>query len=164
MEKIDCSQLEINPFSMIGEDGFLISAGDKESWNTMTAGWGGLGYIWGKNAVYVFVRESRYTLEFMDKCEEFSLSFFPNEYKDALTICGTKSGRDIDKAAEAGITPMEIDGTVTFEEANLVFTCKKISKTLIAKDGIIDPAPMKYYPQGDWHYMFVGEIKGVYIN
>ena len=77
MEKIDCSQLEINPFSMIGEDSFLISAGNSESWNTMTAGWGGLGYIWGKNAVYVFVRESRYTLEFMDKCDEFSLSFFP---------------------------------------------------------------------------------------
>ena len=164
MKEINIKELKESIVSLFDDRWALITAGTEESWNTMTAGWGGLGYIWGKNAVYVFVRESRYTLEFLDKCDEFSLSFFPNEYKNALTICGTKSGRDIDKAKEAGITPIEIDGTVAFEEANLVFTCKKLSKTLVAKDGIIDPAPLKYYPQGDWHYMFVGEIKGVYIN
>ncbi|MBQ2258834.1 MAG: flavin reductase [Spirochaetales bacterium] len=164
MEKIDYKQLELNPFTIIGEDDFLLSAGKSGDWNTMTAGWGGFGYIWGKPVAYVFVRESRYTLEFMDKYDEFSLSFFPNEYRNALTICGTKSGRDINKAAEAGLTPVEADGTVVFEEANLMFTCKKLSKTLISKDGIIDPSPFTHYPQGDWHYMFVGEIKGVYIN
>lgn len=164
MEKIDYKQLEINPFTIIGEDDFLLTAGELGNWNTMTAGWGGLGYIWGKPAVFVFVRESRYTLEFMDRFDSFSLSFFPNEYKEALRICGTRSGRDIDKAKEAGLSAMSLDGTVAFDEANLVFTCKKLSRTLISKDGILDPSPLTHYPQGDWHYMFVGEIEGVYIN
>ena len=164
MERIDASQLEINPFTMIGKDCFLITAGNMSEWNTMTAAWGGLGYIWNKPVAYIFVRESRYTLEFIDKNDKFTLSFFPNEYKDALTLCGTKSRRDTDKSKEAGIQPCEVDGSVTFEEANLIFTCRKLSKTLIEKDHILDPSALRHYPQGDWHYMFVGEIEGVYIN
>lgn len=164
MEKIDISQLEINPFSMIGDEWFLLSAGNRSEWNTMTASWGGMGVLWSKPVCFVFVRESRFTLELMDKYEEFTLSFFPNEYKKALSFCGAHSGRDVNKAQETGLTPIEIDGTVALEEANLVFTCHKLSKTMVGKDSILDPSPLTHYPQGDWHYMFVGEIKGVYIN
>lgn len=164
MEKIDIKHLEINPFTMIDDEWFLLSAGNITDWNTMTASWGGMGILWNKPVCFVFVRESRYTLEFIEKNEEFSLSFFPNKYKKALSYCGAHSGRDVNKAAETGLTPVEIDGTVALEEANLVFTCHKLSKTLIGKDSIIDPSALTHYPQEDWHYFFVGEIKGVYIN
>ena len=86
MEKIDISQVEMNPFTSIGLDDFLLSAGDESGWNTMTAGWGGLGYMWGKPCCFVFVRESRYTLSFMDKFDSFSVSFFPPEKKSILSL------------------------------------------------------------------------------
>ena len=73
MEKIEISSLELNPFTSIGQDDFLLSAGDENGWNTMTAGWGGLGYMWGSPCCFVFVRESRYTLSFMDKFDSFSV-------------------------------------------------------------------------------------------
>ena len=92
MEKIDISQVEMNPFTSIGQDDFLLSAGDESSWNTMTAGCGGMGYMWGKPCCFVFVRESRYTLSFMDKFDSFSVSFFPPEKKSILSFCGSHAG------------------------------------------------------------------------
>ncbi len=163
MQKIDYSQLELNPFTMIGNEAFLLTAGTMKDWNTMTAGWGGLGFIWGEPSVFVFVRESRYTLSFMDKYDRFTLSFFPPEMKKALDFCGSHSGRDTDKAKGAAITPVEVDGTVTFEEANLVFSCRKASKTLIDEKQILDSSVLKLYPQQDWHDMYIGYIDGVYI-
>lgn len=163
MEKIDWSQLELNPFEAIGKDAFLITAGNKEKWNTMTAGWGGMGYMWGRPAVFVFIRESRYTLEFMNQNEKFSISFFDPERKDVLRVCGSTSGRDTDKAKAANITPYEVDGTVAFEEANIVLTCEKKSCHLIDTDGMLDKAQVeKWYPNGDRHYMFVGFLDGCY--
>lgn len=164
MQKINVEQLELNPFVSIGDDTFLLTSGNIESWNTMTAGWGGMGYIWGKPAVFVFVRESRYTLEFMNKYDDFTLSFFPPEEKDVLHICGTTSGRNTNKAEKASIRPISIDGGVSFEEANLVIKAKKVSCHFIDKDGILDEEiKSKWYKTGDWHYMFIGLIEGVYV-
>lgn len=165
MEKIDWSQLELNPFEMIGKDAFLLTAGTKDKWNTMTAAWGAMGYMWSRPAVFVFVRESRFTLEFMNANDKFSLSFFDPKYKDALRICGTTSGRDTDKAKSANLTPMEIDGTVAFEEANIVITAEKKSCHLVDLDHILDKKVVDlHYPQGDAHYMFVGFVDGVYTE
>ena len=165
MEKIDISQVEMNPFTSIGQDDFLLSAGDESSWNTMTAGWGGRGYMWGKPCCFVFVRESRYTLSFMDKFDSFSVSFFPPEKKNILSFCGSHSGRDTDKAKGAGLTPVFLDDTVAFEEANLTFTLKKLSKHFIDKDGFISPEiKERWYKNDDYHYMFIGEIKNVYVE
>lgn len=165
MEKIDISQVELNPFVSIGKDSFLLSAGKDGEWNTMTAGWGGMGYMWGRPCCFVFVRESRYTLSFMDKYDSFSVSFFPPEKKEALAFCGSHSGRDTDKAKEAGLTPIYVDDTVAFEEANLTFTLKKMSKHFISEEGFIDPEiKERWYKNGDYHYMFIGEIKGAYIK
>lgn len=164
MQQITFDQLELNPFEVMSEDNFLLTSGTKEDFNTMTCGWGALGYIWAKPSITVFVRESRYTLEFMDKNDIFTASFFPPIERSKLFYCGTHSGRDVNKIKECGLNPIALDGGIAFEEANLVFVCKKISKTFIDKDSFIDQGILTHYPQGDFHYMFVGEIKGIYIN
>lgn len=164
MERIEISQLEVNPFDAIGKDTFLITAGKEGKWNTMTAGWGGLGYMWGKPAVFAFVRESRHTLSFLNENDTFSLSFFPPEKKSILAFCGSHSGRDTDKEKGAGLTPVYTDGTVAFEEANLTIVASKASCHLIDKEGIKgDDVKAKWYPNGDWHYMFVGFVEGIYV-
>lgn len=164
MEKIKLEGLELNPFEVIKNDHFLITAGDGSRFNTMTAGWGGFGVLWGKPVVFIFVRESRYTLEFLDKSKSFSLSFFPPEYSKALEYCGSHSGRYEDKVKNAYLTPVEVDDTVSFDEANLILTCNKIGKTFLDKSTILDPSCLSHYPHDDYHYMYIGEVKGVYIN
>lgn len=164
MEKIDISNLELNPFESILKENFLITASKDGKWNTMTAGWGGMGGMWGKPSFFAFVRESRFTLDFINASDSFSVSFFPPEKKSILSYCGSHSGRDCNKEKEAGLTPLEIDGTIGFEEANLTFVLKKKSCHLIDEKGILsDETKKRWYPDGDWHYMFVGEIQSVYV-
>ena len=163
MQKIDFSQLELNPFTVIGEETFLLTAGSYDAWNTMTAGWGGFGYLWEKPVAYVFVRESRYTYGFIEKSNGFSLSFFPPEMKGVLDYCGTHTGSDSDKAKGAGITPIGLDGTVAFEESNLIMTCRKAASICLDRKAIIDESILKLYPHGDWHHMYAGFIEGDYI-
>lgn len=165
MEKIDISQLELNPFLSIGKDTFLIAAGNADKWNAMTAGWGGMGYMWGKPVLFTFVRESRYTLEFINANEEFSVSFFPPEKKAVLSFCGSHSGRDTDKMKQSGLTALSLSSTVGFEEANLTFVLKKASCHLVDKSGILDEGVVsRWYPEGDWHYMFIGFIEEAYVQ
>ena len=104
----------------------LITAGNEEKCNTMTASWGGVGIMWGKNAVTTYIRPQRYTKEFVDANDTFTISFFDESYRKALNICGSVSGRDKDKIKEAGLTPYFVDGTAAFEEANLILVCKKM--------------------------------------
>ena len=163
MQKIDFRQLELNPFTVIGEDSFLLTAGSYDTWNTMTAGWGGLGYLWNQPAAFVFVRESRYTLGFLERSGMFSLSFFPPQLKGVLDYCGTHTGADTDKAKGAGITPTGLDGTVAFEEAHLIMTCRKAAHVVLDAGTLIDESISKLYPHGDWHHMYAGFIEGVYI-
>ena len=115
-----------NPFSAIGKEWMLIAAGNREKQNAMTASWGGLGVMFGKNVAFVFVRPQRYTKEFMDSEETFSLSFLDKEYRKVLNYFGTVSGRDEDKIAKSGLTVSYHGTTPYFGEANLVLICKKL--------------------------------------
>ena len=103
-QPIPVDDLELNPFESIGKDWALVSAGTKQKANTMTVSWGGIGVLWGKNVAFLFIRDSRYTKEFLDAGEFFSVSFMGKEYKEALNYCGSHSGRNSDKVAEAGLT------------------------------------------------------------
>ena len=115
-----------SPFSEIGAGWMLITAGNREKCNTMTASWGGMGVLWGKNVVFAFIRESRYTKEFADREERLSLTFPPEQYRKAMQYLGTVSGRDEDKIAKSGLT-LAFDGdTPYFEEGERVFICRKI--------------------------------------
>ncbi len=86
-------KMEFNPFTKIGKEWALVSAGDKTRCNTMTVSWGGVGVLWGKNVVFIFIRDSRYTKEFLDNGGLFSLSFLNEDYRDALNYCGSHSRR-----------------------------------------------------------------------
>ncbi|QQO08589.1 flavin reductase [Breznakiella homolactica] len=147
-------------FSMIGEEWMLISAGAGQDWNTMTASWGGLGVLWGKNVAFMFVRPSRYTFEFTESNDRFSLSFFGDGQRKALAFCGANSGRDSDKAAETGLTPVSFpDGSIGFDEAVQVISCRKLYAHDFDPGAFLDPGILgASYPAGDFHRMYIGEI------
>ena len=106
----------------------LVTVGDEKKFNTMTVSWGGLGTIWGKPVATVYVRTSRYTHEFMDNYEYFTVSFYPEDKKKILGVLGSKSGRDIDKMHESGLTPVKAGESMTFKEAQTTIVCKKLFK------------------------------------
>lgn len=155
-----------NPFQLIGKDWMLITAGTLPHHNTMTASWGGMGVLWNKNVCFCFIRPQRYTLPFVEQQERFTLSFFAEEYKDALTFCGRHSGRDVDKEKETGLIPCALsDDAITFEQAQLVLTCKKLYVQDITPDGFLDAAMVaQHYPNKDFHRVFVGEIETCHIR
>lgn len=162
-QEIDLLKEEMNPFQKIGKEWFLITAGDKDGYNMMTASWGFLGIIWGKNTAISVVRPQRYTKQFIDKEEYFTMSFFGKEQREALAFCGSKSGRDFDKAKETGLTPVFLDETVTFEEAELVLVCKKVYVDEIKKQNFLTMMiPEANYPNQDYHTVYVGEIVKAY--
>jgi flavin reductase (DIM6/NTAB) family NADH-FMN oxidoreductase RutF len=153
-----------SPFKRIGKDWMLIAAGDvkadKSAWNAMTASWGMLGVLWGKNAAQMYIRSTRHTLAFVDKNDLFCLSFFEEKYRKALTLFGEKSGRDCDKAAEANLTPELLEsGGITFAEAKEALVCKKLYTHDFDPSRFLDPkTDPDIYPQKDYHRLFIGEI------
>lgn len=164
MRKIDISTLKDNVVDLIGKQWMLITAGDMTGYNTMTASWGTIGYLWGKPVACIFIRPQRYTLGFVEKEEFFTLSFFSEQYRDALKLCGSKSGRDGDKAAAAGITPFEpAQGCVAFKEARLIMKCRKLYTDRLREDSFIDKAVLDtWYPSRDLHNVFVASIEEVW--
>lgn len=156
---VDPKKLDTNFFHAIDDQWMLVTAGDDKKMNTMTASWGGVGILWNKNVTFAFIRESRYTLEFVDNNDFYTLSFFGNKMMKELGYCGSHSGRDVDKLKETGLVPVFGDKAPYFEQAELVVICKKLYRQKIEKDCFIDQEIInKSYPNGDWHYGFVGEI------
>ena len=148
-----------NPFSLISSDWMLITAGNKQSFNTMTASWGMMGHIWNKNVAIVVIRPKRYTFEFAEKNDYYTISFFDEKYRDILKVCGSKSGRNFDKIKATGLIPLETNpGNIYFEQARLVLECKKIYTDDIKPAHFLDMSIEKMYPQKDYHRMYVGEI------
>ncbi|HHV95417.1 MAG TPA: flavin reductase family protein [Clostridiaceae bacterium] len=158
-KEIKPTDISDNVFKLIGDDWMLITAGTPESYNTMTASWGGLGILWGEPVSYIFIRPHRYTYNFVEKNETYSLSFFDEKYRKALQYCGTHSGRDVDKAAATGLTVVGGDcNTVYFNEARLVLLCKKIYFQDINPENFLDPVIGKNYPKKDYHRMYIGKV------
>lgn len=153
--------------NLIGKQWMLVTAGTSESFNTMTASWGGLGWLWNKPVAFVFIRPERFTHGFIEASDCMTLSFYGEEYREALKICGTKSGRDIDKVAATGLTPVELEsGNMTFGEARLTLDCRKLFKTSMQEANFIDKEllEMWYGAHGGLHDVYVVEIENVYTN
>ena len=164
-KKVSVESLTENPFTLIGKDWMLITAGDETKYNTMTASWGGVGVLWNKPVSYIVVRPQRYTKEFIDAEDSYSLSFFDDSWRSMLNVCGTKSGRDIDKAAETGITPVFTEAAPYFEEAKLVLICKKHFMQPMQEASFLSPELLaQYYPEKDLHILYIGEIETVLIR
>lgn len=156
-------------FKAIGGEWMLITAADGTRVNTMTASWGGLGWLWNKPVAFIFVRPERYTHEFLESAGELTLSFLAPGHKAALQLCGSRSGRDSDKIAEAGLTPLTLDsGAVTFAEARLALDCRQLFKTEMTEAAFIDRDILaRWYnaaPGGGLHTIYIAEIEGVYTR
>lgn len=164
-KKIDISELNFNPFTKIGKEWLLISARDGDNFNTMTASWGGLGVIWNKNVATVYIRPQRYTKQFVDNQDYFTLSFFDSNYKKELGYLGRVSGKDEDKIKTVGFHPVIENNAVYFDESDLVFVCKKLYRQSIEKNNFIDQTLIdKNYPNKDFHDLYIGEIVEVLIK
>lgn len=152
-------------FNLISKDWMLITAGEGEKFNTMTASWGGFGYIWNRPVAFVFIRESRYTREFVKNGDRLTLSFFDEKYRGALRICGSKSGRDTDKVKEAGLTPKILgNNTVTFAEAHTTIVCRKLLSSLLEEQNYIDKSIFEQFyvkAPGGLHEMYIVEIEDI---
>lgn len=164
--QISPEELEVNPFTLILKDWMLITAGPTDDFNTMTAGWGGLGALWGKNAAFAFVRPTRYTYEFLEKYDNFTLAFFEEKHKQALQLLGSKSGRDGDKVAESGLTPLPgiLLNTTNFAEACLILECRKIYFQDFDPANFLDSGIEDWYSQKDYHRFYVGEVVNILVG
>lgn len=165
MKKIDISELRMNPMTKIGKEWMLVTAGCQErGYNTMTASWGHLGHIWGFDTSVIYVRPQRYTKQFVDREEKYTLCFFPG-YKKEMGYLGTKSGRDEDKVAAVGLTPVFGDGFTYFAEASLVLVCRKLYRAPLKEEYFLDKSIVSDdYPNKDFHDLYVGEILEVYVS
>ena len=169
MREIAASELKISPLR-IAQDWMLITAGTKErGYNTMTASWGHLGAIWGRGqgrlTSVIYVRPQRYTKAFVDREELYTLSFFGPAYKEQLGYLGTRSGRDEDKVAAVGFTPVFGEGYTTFAEADLTLVCRKLYRAPILEEGFLDKDVLEAnYPERDFHDMYVGEVLHIFVN
>jgi flavin reductase (DIM6/NTAB) family NADH-FMN oxidoreductase RutF len=149
-----------NVFQVIGRDAMLITAGTADHFNTMTASWGGWGHLWSRDVTFCFVRPQRHTFSFMEQAEFYTLCFFGKEHQADLDYCGSHSGRDVDKVAATGLTPMtDATGAVYFAEARLALVCRKLYAQDLATDSFIDRGIVgEAYPKADFHRMYVGQI------
>ena len=143
----------------------ILTAGNKDSFNMMTISWGEMGTLWGKPVVSVFVRESRYTHEFMDKEDYFTLTFVLRRwYNEQLALFGSRSGRDIDKLKESGFTVLERPHGISYTNADMIIVCRKLFKQQMNLENIPEDIRAKFYKDGDPHDMYVGEVVEVLSN
>ena len=164
-KKIDPKQWKGNVFSLIGDQWLLITAGTAEDCNTMTASWGGVGIMWGKPVAYIFIRPQRYTKEFVDAADTLSLSVLDEEYRKTLSYLGTVSGRDEDKIAKSGLTVVHEGQTPYFAEAHTALICRKLFAQPYDPACFIDKScEEKWYPQKDYHTMYIVEIEDVLVK
>ncbi len=164
LKKVDLKTLNDNVFSLIGDQWMLVTAGTPEHCNTMTASWGGLGVLWSKPVATIYVRPPRYTYEFIEKEDYFTLSFFDDSYRPQLQLCGSKSGRDVDKISACNFTVAAGEGNTPYiAQAKLVLVCKKNYRQRMDPACFIGGEQEKWYPNKDYHEIYMGEIVEAYV-
>ncbi len=154
-------QLNTEIFSQFDKKWGLLTAGKPGDFNTMTVSWGGLGTIWNKPVATVYVRTSRYTHEFMDKEDYFTVSFYPDEYKKTLGVLGSKSGRDMDKMNESGLTAVEAGESMSFKEAEMTLVCKKLFMQRLDPKNMAPEIADTFYAGDAEHDMYIGEVVAI---
>lgn len=159
MIRINPEEITGSVFDRIGKQWMLVTTEREGKVNAMTASWGGFGVLWNKPVAFVFVRPQRYTFELIENSGLFTLSFLPESLRAAYQLCGTKSGRELDKLAASGLTARRFEGAPAIEQAELAVCCKKLYSQFLTEDSFVDgDIPPQVYPGGDFHKMYVGEI------
>lgn len=166
MRTIQPSEINENCIDLIGKEWMLVSAGDPEKFNMMTASWGGMGFLWNRPVLFLFIRPERYTREFIDAKNMLTVSFLGAEHRIAHSICGAKSGREIDKVAATGLTPYFTEaGNPAFEEARLMLECKVVYRSEIEAAKFLDTTVFpRWYDEanGNAHLVYIAEIVNVW--
>ena len=152
------NDLTMDAFDEFHRQWALVTAGSPEDHNSMTVSWGGIGSLWGKPVATVYIRPNRHTYGYFEANEYFTVSFYPEEYKNALGIMGTLSGRDCDKDAEAGLTAVPCGETVTYKEARRTLLCLKLYCQDMDLDRFPEDVKVRYYGVDPTHRMYIGEI------
>lgn len=163
-EEINIRQVKENLVSLVADRWMLVAAGGPESYNMMTASWGGFGEMWGTDVALTVIRPSRYTGEFVQRNDRFTLSFFDEDQKAIHGVCGNKSGRDVDKATLTGLTPVFDHDTVRFKQARLTVVCRKLYVQRLEEDCFTDHSLLPAWYGGDkggLHIAFVGKVETV---
>lgn len=169
MRKIETKELNDNVFDTIGREWMLITAGSPDKYNTMTASWGCLGWLWNKPVAVAFVRPERYTHDFVENNDYVTLSFLgqSDEARHTYNFCGAKSGRDYDKAKETGLVAMPTElGNVAFAQSRLTLECRKLYKDTIDPEKFVSPDIAQWYggARGGYHDVYVMEIVNAYAE
>jgi len=151
-------QFETEIFSQFNKRWALLSAGTMDHHNTMTISWGGMGTLWEKPVVTVYVKPCRHTFQYMNKNMYFTVSFYPEEYRKALTVMGSISGRDIDKDKEAGLTPVALTQAVTYKEAEVTLLCRRIYWQDLDEEHMPGDVVRQNYLSDEAHRMYIGEV------
>lgn len=163
--EITPAQFDYNVFNTIGKDWMLISATVDGKTNAMTASWGGMGVMWGKNVAYIVIRPQRYTKEFIDNSDNLTISVFGEEKRKAMTYMGTVSGRDEDKIAKAGFALCQADDHKFFADAKITMFCRKLYAQEMNAESFIDKScDEKWYAEKDYHTMYIVEIENIIVN
>lgn len=150
--------LNLDILSAFDKEWALVTAGTSEKFNTMTVSWGGFGTLWGKPVATVYIRPSRYTYEFLENSDLFTVSFFDEQYRKDLSILGTKSGRDIDKLSETALSPVAVGSSVGFAQARRTVLCRKLYRQEMDIHAMPEDVVKSCYKDGDVHVMFIGEV------
>ena len=166
LKKIEFQDLGVNVFEIFSKRCPLLLAGDKESSNLMTIGWGGLGTLWSQPVCTVYVRPQRYTYQFMEQKDTFSVAVLGEEYASQIAYCGKNSGRDGDKAEACGFTlDYGVEDTPLIAQAEMVFVCRKLYAQDMKPECFLDEQPrQRYYAQDDYHRVYVGRVEEVYVK
>lgn len=157
-QHVSPTALTDNPFSLVGDTWMLVTAEHGGVTNTMTASWGGVGVLWNKPVAFTFVRPQRYTYTLLENADTYSLSFLPEEHRDALRYCGSHSGRDGDKFTATGLSVFREQNTPCIEQARLVLVCRKLHVADFAPTQFTDTTLLSHYKANDFHRQYVGEI------
>lgn len=164
--EIKTTELKENPFDLVGAQWLLVTAAKEDgSCNTMTASWGGLGVMWGKDVAFIVIRPQRYTKEFIDESDTLSLSVLPKGRMQDYAYLGRVSGRDENKIEKTGLTVAYDEKTPYFEDSRLVLICRKLFAQPYTPDAFLDKTLLdRWYPEADYHTMYICEIQKVLLN
>ena len=149
---------KVDAFGVFNRKWALLTAGDREKFNTMTVSWGGLGTLWGMDVATVYVKPIRYTHDFMERNDYFTLSFYPEGSRKALALLGTLSGRDGDKVSKSGLTPEFLEQGVTFREAETTLVCRKIYRQDLEIAAMPEQVVKGFYKTEAPHTMYIGQV------
>jgi len=167
MQKLNLTELSENFIRAIGQEWMLITAGTPEHFNTMTASWGCVGWLWNRPVAVAFIRPERYTYEFVENSDHFTLAFLGEEHRQIHTVCGSQSGRAVDKVAATGLQPILTElGHVTFGQARLTLDCQKLYADTFKPENFLSQIPFRWYggAEGGYHKMYIAEILAAYTR